>query len=178
MYILLRSVFASLALFAGAGAWAGDPVAFLSDLRGEVALDGVGKPPLLADLLPGSKLTLGKSATAVVMFVVSGDEYSLKGAGEFSVGREGVSANVGAMPSKRSPPLKPGAKVIIEVSRASAASLRMRSAVGPRGEHSGPAYPVNARIATLQPTLRWNAEPDGGLYTIEVTGSDGREVYR
>jgi hypothetical protein len=95
------------------------------------------------------------------------------------VGRDGVTASSGAAPSKRTPSLKPNSSVVIQVSKAAAASLRMRSAPGPRPDAAGPAYPVNAKVATLQPTFRWVADAAGAsAYTIAVTGADGKEVFR
>ncbi len=55
-------------------------------------MNGGGRPPFLAELLPGTKLALGPDARAAVMYVVSGEEFALKGPGEFVVAREGVNA--------------------------------------------------------------------------------------
>ncbi|MBL0143596.1 MAG: hypothetical protein IPP91_16165 [Betaproteobacteria bacterium] len=172
-----RSVLAGLLLFVGFLARAADPVAFLSDIKGDVVMNGAGRPPFLAELLPGSKLALGPDATAAVMYVVSGEEFSLKGPGEFVVTRQGVKATKGPAPSTRTRALRPSTSVLVETSRTATASLRMRSAPAPKADRSGPLYPVNARIATLQPTLRWSGEP-GVAYSVVVTSVAGKEVFR
>lgn len=174
---LARTLAIGLALVLSLAARAADPVAFLSDVRGEVVMNGAGKPPFLSELLPGTKLVLGKEAAAAVMFVVSGEEFSLKGPGEFVVTREGVKASKGAAPSSRVPALKASTTAFVDTSRAATASLRMRSAPAPKGERSAPVYPVNARIATLQPTLRWTGEA-GAAYSVVVTAASGKEVFR
>ncbi len=174
---LARTLAIGLALLFSFAARAADPVAFLSDVKGEVVMNGSGRPPFLSELLPGTKLALGKDAAAAVMFVVSGEEFSLKGPGEFVVTREGVKASKGAAPSIRVPGLKVSAAAYVDTSRAATASLRMRSAPAPKGERSAPVYPVNTRIATLQPTLRWKGEP-GAAYSVVVTSASGKEVFR
>lgn len=156
---------------------AADPVAFVSDFKGEVVMNGVGRPPFLAELLPGTKLVLGPEASAAVMFVVSGEEFSLKGPGEFVVTRQGVTASKGAAPASRTPALKPSTASIVQTSRTATASLRMRSAPGGRVARTGALYPVNAKIATLQPTLRWEGDPKAS-YAVVVMTAAGKEVFR
>lgn len=174
---LARTLAIGLALLLSLSARAADPVAFLSDVKGEVVMNGSGKPPFLSELLPGTKLVLAKDAAAAVMFVVSGEEFSLKGPGEFVVTRENVKASKGAAPTSRVPTLRASTAAFVDTSRAATASLRMRSAPGPKGERPAPVYPVNTRIATLQPTLRWTGEP-GAAYSVVVTAASGKEVFR
>jgi hypothetical protein len=171
--ILLAALLVALSLAARAA----DPVAFVADFRGDVVMNGTGRPPFLAELLPGTKLVLGKDGSAAVMYVVSGEEYSLKGPGEFVVTKEGVKATKGAAPTSRSPAIKASAAVLVQTSKSATASLRMRSASAPKAGRGGALYPVDARIATLQPTLRWSGEP-GATYVIAVATAAGREVFR
>ena len=177
MVPVARPILAAFLLCLALVARAADPVAFLSDIKGEVVMNGGGRPPFLAELLPGTKLALGQDARAAVMYVVSGEEYALKGPGEFVVTREGVKASKGAAPSSRVPGLRVSAAAVVDTSKAATASLRMRSAPAPRADRAGPHYPVNARIATLQPTLRWTGEAET-TYSVVVTSRSGKEVYR
>lgn len=156
---------------------AADPVAFVSDIKGDVVMNGAGRPPFLSELLPGSKLVLGPESSAAVMYVVSGEEFTLKGPGEFVVTNRGVMAAKGAAPSSRIPVLRVSASVLVQTSKSATASLRMRGAPVPKGERAGPLYPVNSRIATLQPTLRWTGKPDAA-YSVVVTSAAGKEVFR
>jgi hypothetical protein len=171
--ILLAALLVTLALAARAA----DPVAFVADFRGDVVMNGAGRPPFLAELLPGTKLVLGQDGNAAVMYVVSGEEYALKGPGEFVVTKEGVKATKGAAPAKRSPAIKASAAVLVQTSKSATASLRMRSAPAPKAGRAGALYPVNARIATLQPTLRWSGEPNATC-AIVVSTEAGKEVFR
>ncbi|HEX4942875.1 MAG TPA: hypothetical protein VFV55_00900 [Usitatibacteraceae bacterium] len=174
---LTRSFLVGFLLCLSFVARAADPVAFVSDIRGDVVMTGAGRPPFLAELLPGSRLVLGSEASAAVMYVVSGEEFTLEGPGEFVVTGTGVKAITGPAPSRRSPALRVSASVVAQSSRTATASLRMRSAPVPKAERTGPLYPVNARIATLQPTLRWSGEA-GTTYTVVVTSAAGKEVFR
>jgi hypothetical protein len=172
-----RAVVATLLLLASPAAPAADPIAFVSDFRGDVAMNGAGRPPFLAELIPGTKLVLGAEATATVMYVVSGEEFLLKGPGDFTVTRQGVKALKGPPPAIRVPPLKASTTVLVQTSRTATASLRMRSATAPRGDRAGPLYPVNARIASAQPVLRWAGDP-GATWTITVATAAGKEAFR
>ena len=174
---IARQVFAGFLLCAAAAAYATDPVAFVSDTQGDVVLDGVGRPPFLAELLPGSRLVIAAGGGAAVMYVVSGEEYSLKGPGEFVVRTDGVKAEKGAAPSRRTTAIRVSAATLVHTSKAATASLRMRGAPAPKAGRSGPVYPVNARIASLQPTLRWIGEPDSE-YSVVVTSAEGKDVFR
>ena len=178
---LLRIAIVMMALVAPALAFAAEPVAFLSDLKGDVVLDGQSRPAFLSELLPGSKLSLTKDATAAVMYVVSGNEYSLKGPGEFTVGKVIVNAAKGPAPLKRTSALRANPAIVVQTSRSATASLRMRSlppATGPGKAMSGPIYPANAQVATFQPTLRWAGEAKDAGFTIVIASLDGKEVFR
>jgi hypothetical protein len=170
---LLAASFLALAFAARAA----DPVAFVSDFKGEVAMNGAGRPAFLAELIPGTKLVLGPEAAVAVMYVVSGEEYSLKGPGEFVVAKDGVKATKGAAPTTRAPAIRPSPGTLVQTSKTATASLRMRSAPGHRPDRAGALYPVNAKIATLQPTLRWKGEQDAA-HAVVVTSVAGKEVYR
>ena len=173
----VRAFVATLLLLASLAVQAADPVAFVSDFRGDVAMNGAGRPPFLAELIPGTKLVLGAEATATVMYVVSGEEFLLKGPGDFTVTRQGVKAVKGPAPAIRVPPLKASTTVLVQTSRTATASLRMRSAPAPRGDRVGPLYPVNAKVASAQPVLRWAGDA-GGTWTVVVSTAAGKEAFR
>lgn len=172
-----RAIAATFLFLASVVVQAADPVAFVSDFRGDVAMNGAGRPPFLAELIPGTKLVLGAEATATVMYVVSGEEFLLKGPGDFTVTRQGVKAVKGPAPAIRVPPLKASTTVLVQTSRTATASLRMRSAPAPRGDRVGPLYPVNAKVASAQPVLRWAGDA-GGTWTVVVSTAAGKEAFR
>lgn len=173
----VRGLVVVLLFLASLAARAADPIAFISDFKGDVVMNGAGRPPFLAELLPGTKLVLGADASATVMYVVSGEESALKGPGEFVVTRQGVKAVKGAAPATRVPALKASTAILVQTSKTATASLRMRSAPAQKGERAGPAYPVNAKIASLQPVLRWAGDANTAC-SIVVTTLAGKEVFR
>jgi hypothetical protein len=171
---VLRAAFAILALLALPAA-AADPTAFVSDARGDVQLNDGGRPAFLGELIPGSRLKLAAGAHAAVMFIVSGEEYALKGPGEFVVGKESVTAESGANPVKRRLTARADSAVIVQASRAGTASLRMRGARPPKAKPSGPQFPTG-RIAQLDPVLRWGGEASGS-YDVVVIRANGKQLY-
>ena len=177
MAYICRKIVAGLIAFAAGVTFAADPVAFVSDTKGDVVVDGIGRPPFLSELLPGSRLVLAAGAGAAVMYVVSGEEFSFKGPGEFVVTLDGVKAERGSEPLRRTAANRISSAVMVQTSKAATASLRMRGAPVLPGARRGPVYPVNARIATLQPTLRWIGEPDAE-YSVVVSSEEGKEIFR
>lgn len=174
MVSLLRRAFVAGLCAAALLARAADPVAFICDIKGDVTVDGA-RPTFLSELLPGSRLVVAPGAAAAVMYVVSGEEFALKGPGEFIVGRESVTAASGAAPAKRRLATQADAAVIVQASRAGTASLRMRSTGASKPDPAGPRYPVGA-VAQLQPTLQWNGDP-AATYEVVVTAASGKQVH-
>lgn len=170
----LRAALLGLSLAVSAAAVA-EPVAFVCDLKGEVALNDGGRPPFLAELIPGTRLKLAAGAQVAVMFVVSGEEFALKGPGEFVVGKTAITAASGAAPSKRKLAAHADTAILVQASKAGTASLRMRSASAPRAAGAGPLYPTG-QIANIQPVLRWGGDP-GATVEVVVTAASGKQVH-
>jgi hypothetical protein len=146
------------ALFAIAqSALAADGVAFIANLKGEVVLDGTGRPALMAELPRGQKIVLGKDASLSVMFIQSGKEFALKGPGRFVVNSSDISASNGAPPAVRETEWRTNSQVLVQVSQSSSASIRMRR-IGPAkaDDKAALVYPIQGKVSTLQPTFRWN----------------------
>ena len=166
-----RALLFCLASIAAAAAWAADSVAFFSNIKGDVAVDGA-KPQLLAELSRGQKLTLGKDAMASVMFIASGKEFPLKGPGEFVVQDAGLApSSGGAAPAARVTEWRASTRVLGQVSQTSAASVRMRSVPPPKPPPPALLFPTQGNIANLQPTFRWS-DPGPAMVTLSVAGSD------
>ena len=83
------------------------------------------------------------------MYVVSGEEFTLKGPGEFVVTRQGVKADEGGGACQPRPGgQRASAAVLVQTSKAATASLRMRSAPGAQGRaRRAPTIPSGAKIA-------------------------------
>jgi hypothetical protein len=145
-------------LLAATAAFGGDGIAFISNLKGEVAIDGNPRPSLLAELSRGQKITVGKDSQASVMYIASGKEYVLKGPADYLVKDTEISGSSGMPPMTRDTAWRTSSKVLVQVAQTSAASVRMRSFAPPK-EDKQPRllYPTQGNVATLQPTFRWRA---------------------
>src|SRR5438045_3436645 len=95
-------MFVAIATWAACSA-AAHGVAFITNLKGDVAVEGSARTLLLAELSAGQHLILGRDATASVMFISSGKEFALRGPGDFVVKDGEVAGSAGsAAPSARS----------------------------------------------------------------------------
>jgi hypothetical protein len=171
MRTIQRALLAVVA-FAASLAIAADGVAFITNLKGEVAVDGNSRPPILSELARGQKLTLGKESQAAVMYIASGKEYALRGPGEYVVKETEVAAASGMPPVTRNTEWRATNKVLVQVAQSSAASVRMRSIGPPKAEPAKSVFPAKGNIATLQPTFKWASANPKGEFTLSVVGED------
>ncbi|HEX4781968.1 MAG TPA: hypothetical protein VH301_14490 [Usitatibacter sp.] len=169
----LRTLLAA-SLLAATAAWS-EGIAFISNMKGEVALDGNPRPTLLAELARGQKLSLGRDAQASVMFVSTGKEYALKGPGEYVVKDTEIAASSGMPPMTRETVWRTSSKVLGQAAQTSAASVRMRS-VSLQKPDIEPRllFPTQGNVATLQPTFRWRAPQTKmqGEFVLLVAGQE------
>jgi hypothetical protein len=167
----LRTILA--VVLVGSFAASAQSIAFITNMKGDVALDGNPRPTLLAELAKGQKLTLAPDAQASVMFVATGKEYALKGPGQYLVSDTEMSASSGMTPVARDTQWHASNKVLVQVAQTSAASVRMRSIAVPKPDTDPRLlYPTQGNVATLQPTFRWRG-PDGkGELVLLVAGQE------
>ncbi len=172
-----RALLAVALLAAALIARAATPVAFVADVKGDATLEGANRLAFLAELAPGARLTLAAGAVATIVFAESGAEFAAKGPGEFVVEAAGLKAAKGPAPARRQMAATASPAVVARVSQSATASLRMRGVTPAPAVKPGPAYPVDASIATLQPVLRWNGDP-AIEYRVSVIAADGREAWK
>lgn len=174
MKIIQRTLFILAAWAVAASAWAADGVAFISDLRGEVALDGVPRPAVLTELQKGQKINVGRESLAHVMYIASGKEYVLKGPAEYVVGSTEVSGAAGMPPMTRNTEWRASGKVLVQVAQTSAASVRMRSIAPPKPVDTKAHFPAEGVVSSLQPVFMWSADDarQAGEFTLLVAGQD------
>ena len=153
-------------------AFAGEGIAFITNLKGEVAVDGNPRPPILSELGKGQKIAVGKESQASVMYIATGKEYLLRGPGEYVVTNTEISASNGMPPVTRNTEWRASNKVLVQVAQSSAASVRMRSISHVRTEPARVAFPSRGNVATLQPTFRWPAPVPKSEFTLIVAGQD------
>jgi len=142
----------------GAGIAFAQSVAFVTNLRGEVAVNGNARPPVLSELARGARLTVGNDSALSLMYTATGREFTLKGPGSYEVGEKEVATVQGSPAVARNTDWRADGKVLTQVAKTSSASVRMRSVATPKTQ-SGPRllFPTQGGVATLQPTFRWKA---------------------
>lgn len=172
MRLALAATLLASALFAHAA----DPVAFVADIRGNATIEGEGKlVTFLKELSPGTRLLLGSNAVASITYASSGAEFTIKGPGEFLVTPTEVRAEKGVAPARRDVVALVDPAIVTRTARAATASMRMRG-ITPHAEATALQFPVDTRVATLQPVMRWRGEPAGS--TITVLDAAGKEVWK
>jgi hypothetical protein len=152
----VASTLAALLLLAGTAFAQG--IAFVTNVKGEVAVDGAAHPPLLSELSRGQKIVLARDAGLSVMYAATGKEYVLKGPGEFSVKDTEIAAASGMPPAVRITEWHASGKVMEAAARSAAASVRMRSLAPSKAPLPVLVSPTSGSVATLEPTLRWRTE--------------------
>jgi hypothetical protein len=153
-------------------ALAADGIAFISDMRGEVAVDGIPRPMLMSELAKGQKVAVGRDSQASVMFITSGKEYILKGPAEYLVKDTEIAGAI-MPPVSRSTEWRASSRVLAQVANTSAASVRMRSIATPKAEVAGAtSFPAEGSVASLQPVFRWRSDPAKTEFTLLVVGQD------
>lgn len=172
---MIRAAVACILLALGVAAQAN--VAFVADVRGSATIEGDGKLHFLAELAAGTRLLLGTGATVAITYATSGTEYTLTGPGEFLVTTSEVKAEKGMLPARRAVITLPDPGIVARVSRAATASVRMRG-IGAPATATVLEYPVDARVATLQPVLRWKGDMSSDGVMVRVTDERGREVWK
>jgi len=160
-------------LLATMPALAADGIAFISDMKGDVAVDGNARPMLLSELVKGQKITVGRDSHASVMYIATGKEYVLRGAAEYLVKDTEIAGSI-MPPVARSTEWRANSRVLAQVANTSAASVRMRSVAPPKPEAATKvAFPAEGNVASLQPVFRWRAEEaKPAEFTLLVVGQE------
>jgi hypothetical protein len=156
----------------------GDGVAFLTDLKGEAKVDGAARPPIMSELARGQKLALGQNAQMSVMFIQSGEEFLLKGPGEFEIDKAGKTvaqlSKTGQL-TPRKTDWQISSQALVKVTKTASASIRMRGSsptAVPDTKVGALLYPVRGSITTLQPVLTWQASGSGAADVSIALASD------
>lgn len=180
MKTMLRTFLTVVTLAAAPYALAADVVAFVTNMKGEVSVDGGSRPLLMSELGKGQKVTVGRESTLSVMYVQSGKEYVLKGPGEFAVGEREITTGSGVPPATRETSWRASSDVLVKVAQTQSASIRMRSvSLAKPSAPSRLEFPVRGAVSTLQPVLRWVAD-EGKIaeITLAVAGAEERPVLK
>ena len=153
-------------------------VAFVADIRGNATIEGNGKLNFLAELAPGTRLLLGSGASAAITFAATGAEFTIVGPGEYLVTPADVKMERGIAPVRRSVMKLPDPGVVARVSQAATASVRMRGVPVPALAAAVLEYPVETRVATLRPVLRWKGDMPTDGVMVRLEDGAGKEVWK
>lgn len=160
MKTVLRALLAAGVALAALVAQGADGIAFITNLKGEVTVDGAPRPMLMSELGKGQRLVVGKDSQLAVMYIQSGKEYVLKVPGDYTVGEREIASVSGVPPVARETAWRASNQVLVKVAQTSSASIRMRS-IAPVKTDTKPRleFPTQGAVMQLQPTFRWTA-PD------------------
>jgi len=85
----------------------------------------------------------------------------------------------GAAPTRRRVIALVDPGIVARAARTATASLRMRGlATNPADTKALLQYPVETRVASLQPELRWRAEAPPEGFTVVLLDAKGKEVWK
>ena len=181
MKTILHTLLASIAAMACIAVQAADGIAFITNLKGEVAVDGTQRPMLMSELAKGQKVAVGKESQLAVMYIQSGKEYFLKGPGDYTVGEREITAGSGVPPAARETAWRANSQVLVKVAQTSSASIRMRSMAPTKpAPKARLEFPTQGAVATLQPMMRWTTSDEKvpAELVIAVAGREDKPIAK
>lgn len=175
---MIRAAVACGLLAAALAVQAASSVAFVADVRGAATIEGNGPVKFLQELAPGTRLLLGTGAVVSITFAASGTEFTVSGPGEFAITASEVKADKGKPPAKRTVATLDDPAVVTRTAQTATASVRMRGLKAPAAAPAVLEYPVDARVATLHPVLRWKGDMSTEGVTVRIQDEAGNEVWK
>ena len=150
-------------------------VAMITDATGRIEAEADGAViGVLAELPSGAKLRLAQDAAATVLYLSSGEEYRLKGAGRYQIGDKAPTALQGAKPEKHKLPVDAIPPVRVKPATVQQATIVMRSLGA--GVTVKLLEPVSVRVLDERPSFRWATVTGAESYRIQVIDSAGQPV--
>lgn len=150
-------------------------VAMITDATGRIEAEPGGVAVgVLAELEGGARLRLAPGATVTLLYLASGEEFRLKGAGRYQIGPNAPTALQGAQPEKRKLPVDAIPPVRVKPATVQQATIVMRS-LGP-GLTVKLLEPVSVRVLDERPLFRWAAVSGAESYRVQVIDSAGQPV--
>lgn len=150
-------------------------VAMITDASGRIEAEADGTViGVLAELEGGTKLRLAQGAIATVLYLASGEEFRLRGAGRYQIGDKAPTALQGAKPERHKLPVDAIPPVRVKPATVQQATIVMRS-LGP-GITVKLLEPVSVRVPEERPPFRWAPVTGAEIYRVQVIDSAGQPV--
>lgn len=175
----LGVVLALALLTAPLAASEGGSVALVTDLQGEARLVDAKAPALsiLSELRSGSALSLAAGARASLVYLESGQEFTLAGPAEVRIGDSAPVAITGAAPSARGVALARGGGggVRIKPVSVSQAAIVMRAVNAPQKLRL--LGLAGGQTLSAAPGFAWQAPAEGLEYRFELFDETGQSLH-
>jgi len=160
-------------LWLSAGAARAQNVAIVTDVSGKVA--GQAPVTILSEIAADARLKLEPGSRLVVVYVKSGDEYTLGGPAQVQFRASGPEVAGGAKPQRKANPLGKDSGVTIRPLNVAQGAFVMRS-----GRPTARIKLLNlAGTKTLEaaPEFRWQEIEPGVKYRFELTDETGKSLH-
>lgn len=158
-------------------AHAAEPVAMITDLKGNVYLAGKTKPlSILSYLPPGEEIMLDTGAYLVVTYFAQSTEFSFKGPAHIVIHEQEAKALKGSAEIHRLNADKSGAAVkFVQSGKLTIATVEMRSIMLVK-----PALlsPVNSKVSSLTPVFTWKKLEDVEKYLLTLSNEQGANIQQ
>ncbi len=151
----------------------GEPVAMLTEVQGEVLLEG-GQAEVFAELGAGASLELQKGSTVTLVLVHEGDEFTLTGPVKVTVQSDGVFSDgkrlegIGLIES---------AGIDLDLGDMAQAAIVMRGKLD-KNQRPILEHPVDTNILAPHPTFRWLPVGPGFQYQFTLSNPAGQVIYQ
>jgi hypothetical protein len=156
-----------------AGAARAQSVAIVTDVSGKVAAQA--PVTILAEIAADARLKLEPGSRLVVVYVRSGDEYTLTGPAQVRFRAGGPEVASGAKPQRKANPLGKDSGVTIRPLSVAQGAFVMRS--GRPTARIKLLSLSGTKTLEAAPEFRWQEIEPGAKYRFELTDDTGKSLY-
>lgn len=143
----------------------------VTEVTGKAAIEGGGTVATLDELPDGARLSLQADAALVVVDVVSGKEYVLKGGQDYRVTSQGPQGSDATVPATALPARgMHDIRIAPDMLAPATPAARSRSV---RAHAPSPISPVKTIVVSDAPVFRWSAANASTGYRLSVLKPDG-----
>ena len=155
------------------GAASAQNVAVVTDVVGRV--ESQEPVVILSGIAADARLQIGEGGRLVVIYLKSGDEYSITGPSQIEFRAAEPRVVKGAKPRKQASPLSRAGNPTIRPADVTRAGLVMRGAS--RGARIRLLAPSGTRTLEIAPEFRWQEAEPQATYRFELLDDSGKSLY-